>query len=293
MKRILYITSTEEYLVDKKIFEFKKEMNIEDDNDLRYLKAKTIDDLNNFFDTFSFFEEDKLALVEGIENEEFITIIDAIPDNVTLLIKGTLDKRKKVYKYLKKNKYILDIKSLSKKDLCNWIVEECNLLNVSISSSLAMRILSLTGEVDMYNIYNQLVKLAYMRVPVTEELIDKVVTKSLLINAFDLTNAILHQDVNESLKIINDLISNSQEMIPLLALINKNFCIIKSLNEVNEEELKDIGVNTFVIKNLRDYKKVFSNEELEKYIELIQKLDYDLKNGYDPKMVMENLILNI
>lgn len=292
MGKIIHITSTEKYLVDKRIENIKKKIGIS--NELNFLVTKSLEDLKNFSNTFSFFDmEDKLAIICDYDSEDLVEVIENSPDNMTLIIKGDLDKRKKLFKYLKKNKFVEDIKPYNRRDLCDWIIDEVKLLGSDISRANAMKILELTGETDMFNIYSQLVKVSFMREEITPALIDKVVTKSLLVNSFDLTNSILRKDINRSLEILDSLIKNSQEMIPLLALINKNFCIIKSLNEVHEDDLKENGINAFVIKNLRGYKNAFSSEQLEHYISLCQKLDYDLKNSYDPKMAMERLILNI
>lgn len=290
----IHITSSEKYLIDKKVQEIKNELGIEGKNDMNYLITKSTYELTNFVNTFSFFDQgNKLAIVKEVESEELIPIIENLPDNVTLIILNDLDKRKKLYKYLKKNNHVLVLNPLNKKDLSNWIVDTAKDFGCEISLKNAQHIIELTGETDMYNILHQVEKISFMKEKVTANLIDKIVDKSLLVNSFELTNAILYKDLTNALSTLDKLIKNNTEMIPLLSLINKNFCIIKSLTEVSESDLKEIGINPYVIKNLRPFVNSFSIESLNEYIELCQSLDFDLKNGYEPKMVMERLILNI
>lgn len=291
---VLYITSSESFLVDKRVSDIKKQLGIENKSDLNYLEPKTVLEVKDFVNSYSFFEtQNKLGILNNLDDNDLIDILKDIPDNVTLLLVGNFDAKKKLYKYLKQNKLIEDIKPFDKKGLTNWIKDFGKEHNTKITLENAAHIISLTGENDMYNIQNEVLKLCMLGTPITKEFIYKVVAKSLLVNAFNLTNAILYKDITNSLEILNCLIKDNQSMIPLLSLINKNFCIIQSLIEGNETALSTIKINPWVIKNLRPYKKSFSKEKLEGYIRLCQSLDFDLKNGYEPKLVMERLILNI
>lgn len=291
---ITYITSTEKYLIDKEVDKIKNKVGIKDNMDLNFLQTESITELQNFTSTFSFFDiGSKLAIISNYQDEKLIEVMETIPENVELIILGELDKRKKVFKYLKKNKFVLELKPLKKNELANWVISSIENLNSKISMKDALKVLELTGETDMYNILRELEKLAFMRETITPNLIERVVNKSLLVNAFDVTNAILYKDINKALEILDKLLNDNQEMIPLLALICKNFCIIQSLNQVHEDDLKEVGVHPFVIKNLRPFRNSFELEKLQQYIDLCQKLDFDLKNGYEPKYVMERLILSI
>lgn len=292
---ILHLISTEQYLIDMEVTKILDNLNI-NKKDLNYLEPKSMNDLENFTETYSLFSNQKIAIIKNIEDEKLIPIFENLSDDITILLINTLDKRKKLYKWLSKNKKLKDISTYNKSNLIKWIQELGIEFNSKITISNANEILDRTGENDMYNIKQEVLKLCCMKEKITSTLINCVISKSSLVVSFDLTNSILKKDLSKSLKILNELIEKNEQMIPIVALLNKNFSVIKSLKQVNDTVLKESGIDFFTIKNLRPYSKdntFYTQKELEKYIDLTEKADFELKNGLDPKLIIEKLIISI
>lgn len=286
---IKYFISSENFLIEEKISEIKKSFNISSKSDLNYLEPNNIKDLKEFLNYQSFFSTNKLVLLKNFEFEELIDVLESIKDleDVLVIIYGEMDKRSKLYNFLKKGKFIEDIKVYDKKSLMNWIVEIGKKYNTKITLSNASKILDLTGEENMFNIQQEVLKLIFVREPITPELIKEVVTQSLLVTSFDFTDALFTRDISKALKIISLL--KEDNLIPLLALVNKNLCILQSLSTLNSENFKDLGVNPFMLKKVRSFKN-YNKEDLSHLIELCQQLDFDLKNSVDSKLVIDQLI---
>lgn len=292
---IKHLISSEPYLINLKIEEELKKLNIAK-KDLNYLEPKSIDELNNFSETYSLFNDNKIAIIKNIEDENLIKVLENSLDNVNIFLVSPIDKRKKLYKWLSKNKYIEDIPVYNKSKLLEWIQELGYKNNCKISNNAANEIIKLTGENDMYNIEQEVYKLICMNEKITSELVKKVVTKSSILVSFDLTDAILKKNISKSLTILNYLISKNESMIPIIALLNKNFSVIRSLKEVDDTTLKQSGIDYFTLKNLRPYAKdniLYDDKKLEKYINLTEKADFYLKNGLEEKLILEQLIISI
>lgn len=292
---ILHLTSNEPYLISNEISKELKKLNISK-GDMDYLETKNLEQLENFVNSYSLFSPIKIAVVKELEDEKLIKIFENVGDDLLIIMASPLDKRKKLYKWLSKKKFIKDIPIYKKVELINWIKELGVKWNCKITNDMANEILKLTGENDMYNIEQEVYKLTCMNTKLTKELIQTVVRKSSMVVSFDLTNSILKKDLNKSLSILQELIEKNETMIPIIALLNKNFSVIRSLKEVDDSVLKESGIDYYTLKNLRPYaydKKLYTNAELERYIKLTEKADFELKNGVDEKLIMEKLIISI
>lgn len=294
---IKYFTSSEPYLIELQINKELENLNIKK-GDLNFLETKNSEELIDFSETYSMFGNNKVAVVKDFENEELIKVLENFKDNeeYCIFLVSTLDKRKKLYKWLSKNKYVENISNYSKTKLIEWIKELGEDNGCKITNVVANEIIKLTGETDMYNISKEVFKLCCMNEKITKELVNEVVTKSSIVVSFDLTDAILKKDLSKSLTILSELISKNECMIPMVSLLNKNFSIIRSLKEVDDTTLKRSGIDYYALKNLKPYAKdkdFYANEELEKYISLTEKADFDLKDGLEPQSIVERLIISV
>lgn len=294
---IKYFTSNEPYLTE---LEIKKELNDRGikKGDLNYLETKSLEELVNFSQTYNMFNDNKVAIIKDIENEDLIKFLDDFKtDNqYCIILTSTLDKRKKLYKWLSKNKLVHNIPNYTKASLIEWIKALGEENNCKITNIAATEVIKLTGESDMYNIAQEVYKLCCMNEKITKELVNEVVSKSSMVVSFDLTDAIIKKDISKSLSILNELISKNESMIPIVALLNKNFSVIRSLKEVDDTTLKQSGIDYMTLKILKPYAKnnnLYNSKELDKYIDLTEKADFDLKNGLIEKEVVEKLIISI
>ena len=264
---------------------------------LNYEEPCTNQDVVKFSQSYSMFSTNKLGVLREIEDEEgLITILGEVPEEVTVLIICQLDKRKKLYKWLKKQKFILEIPIYKRDELCKWIQGIAAKHNTKLTLKDAGLILNRTSTDDMYNIKQEVEKLCFMNMPVTPDLINKVVKKTITAVSFNLTNAMLAKDISTSLITLSEIGSSTDTIIPLIALLNKNFSTIRSLRNTSETTLKESGIDSFTLRNLRVYArdtKLYTDDNLVEYIKITEKAEFDLKNGVDPKVVIEKLIFNV
>lgn len=293
---IKYLLSDERYLIDRKVDEILKE-NAITKQDLDYCEPETTDEILNFSQSYSMFSATKIMVIKKIENEEEMSnLLSSISSDVIMLIIAPLDKRKKLYKKLKKEKYVEEIPVLDRKDLCSWIQGICEQYNQKISLKNAGLILDRTTTENMYNIQNEVLKLCDMNKDIDETLICNVIRKTITAVGFDLTNNMLSKNVSGSLNVLSEISTEVGDIIPLIALLNKNFSVIKSLRKTSQTTLREAGIDQYTLKNLSVYarnKSLYTDEELTKYIKLTEQADFDIKNGVSGKSVIEKLIFEM
>ena len=293
---VQYIISEEQYLIDLEVTNKMKELSL-DRSDLNYSEPYTNSNVMEFTQSFSLFATNKLGVIKEIEDEEgLIKVLEMVPDEVTILIVCQLDKRKKLYKWLKKQKFIKEISVYTREGLCKWIQEIGAENNTKLTLKDAGLILNRTSTADMNNIKQEVIKLCYMKMPISPELINKVVKKTITSVSFDLTNAMLAKDIGTSLVTLSEIGSDVNTLIPLIALLNKNFSTIRSLRKTSETTLKESGIDGYTLKNLRPYSRdtrLYTDANLVEYIKATEKSEFDLKNGVDPKNVIEKLIFMV
>lgn len=294
-EKVLYLTSDDVYLVHRELRKIKEEF-INEYMDLNYVDIKEIKNvsLDNLFETYPMMADKKMIVLNNIKETDDLTkkLLD-IPEYCSVVITGELDKRKKLYKFVKKSGVILDISRYTKSQMINWILETMSSNNIKMTKKVAELIIELTGLEDMYYIENEIKKLCQMGLSsISEDTIKKVIIRSSNSNAFQLTDAVTKKDNKFALDLINDL-SNQGEYLPMyISLLNKNFCTLHMLKTITEKEVKEIAkIHPYTVKLLKPLANMFEISELENKILISQELDFRIKSGLDPKIALEELIL--
>ena len=134
--------------------------------------------------TYPFFSEKRLLLLDGTGilktgKDEFVNIMDNMPETTCILIcESEVDKRSKVYKWIKKNGYIGEFlkKNQTEKVLLRWIAALLGKEKKQIRENDAIYFLQKVGD-DMFQIKNETDKLiAYVgeKEEITKEDIDAI-----------------------------------------------------------------------------------------------------------------------
>lgn len=143
----------------------------------------------------------------------------------------------------------------------------------------------------MYNIYTELIKLVNMKEKITEELIEKVVSKSVEYDSFELVNAISKKDKKKAYEIIHNLSEKNEYFPQVVSLISRNFAILKMMQTMKNDEIKNTaGIHPYTLKILGPFVKKFNEDELDRYMSICQEIDFDMKNGVDHRIALEKLI---
>ena len=171
--KVYLLTGDEPYLILQAKHMLKNGMIREGDtmNYAEFTDAKVdINTLQELAFTYPFFSEKRLLLLDGTGilktgKDEFVNIMDNMPETTCILIcESEVDKRSKVYKWIKKNGYIGEFlkKNQTEKVLLRWIAALLGKEKKQIRENDAIYFLQKVGD-DMFQIKNETDKgLAYV-----------------------------------------------------------------------------------------------------------------------------------
>ena len=129
--------------------------------------------------------------------------------------------------------------------------------------------------------------------------IEKVVTKNVEDNVFEITNALLKKDARRALEVYRDLITHSEDPLRIL-----NIIVMKYREMLHARTLLDQGKSQadiqahYNVSSGRAYymvqnAKSASMERIQKHLRELEKLDYHIKSGrVDKKVALELFILH-
>jgi len=286
--KVCYITSEEPFLVKEKFYEMKNAF-IEKYMKINFKEIKS-EKLKEEIEIVPFCAEKKMIFLNTSDSEETAKILTNVPDFCTIIITNKLDKRKKLYKTIKKIGEIIELKPYNENQMINWIVEIGSKMNVKISKNVAKRIVEICGLTDMNFIYNEIIKIASMGEKVTIDLVNQVVTKTPEYNSFIFTDAISKKDKKEAYQIIKVLDEQNEYLPMVLSMVNRNFAVLRMIKTMNDSEIKKAGIHPYTIKLLKPYTQNYTVEQLDELMDICQKIDFDMKNGVNHKIALERII---
>ncbi|MBO4667025.1 MAG: DNA polymerase III subunit delta [Bacilli bacterium] len=240
-------------------------------------------------------KHDNKLLIKYLQNPSDTTIllIDAVGLNI--------DKNAEIYKVLQKSAYIIDIKELDEVECRAWVKRRLETEGTTIGEeALNLLIEYLHG--DLLRMEQEVAKLASFRYHdrVTEEDIKNLVSRNYDEDLYKLVKAIINKDRNQIISLYQGITQSVTDVGSLMALITKSFIDLYTTAKLIESgySQQDIA-NVFGIKTGRAYYMMKDAQSLrldtlEEYVNLILKLDYQIKNGLiDKAFGLEMLLLSL
>lgn len=266
-------------------------------------------------ETFPFFGEKKLVF---LHNPVFLTadksnkvehnlkkleeyILEPAPYTI-LVFSGPyekLDERKKLTKLLKKNAEVVEAKKLNEKELIIWVKQQVKTSGVEIGDQATELLLTLVGT-DLMRLYSEIQKLAlYARETqvIDVEMVEKLASRSLEQNIFDLIEKVVQRKMEEVFRIYYDLRKQNEEPIKVLALIASQFRLIYQVKELikrgygQQQMASMLKVHPYRVKLATGQARSFTELELTIIMDLLAKTDEALKTGGSGREVSLELFL--
>lgn len=218
----------------------------------------------------------------------------------------TLDKRKKVYKLLKKKAVLFESKKLYDYQIPEWIKKYLASKKIGLSPEAGRLLADSLGN-DLSKITNELDKLI-ITIPagqsqITPDLIEKNIGISKDFNTFELQKALVKKDVLKANRIINYFGQNQREH-PMVLIISSLFFFFKKVllfhflpNKTDRIAASALKINPYFVK---EYKQAAQKYSPRKTVEIISLLrQYDLKSkgvenaSASPGELLKELIFKI
>ena len=307
--------STHRYYIQQALQEFLTSKNIDYLQCIhRDAKTTQIQEILSEASTVSLDDRKKTVIIhnpyffmkEGKEKidtlQDFSTLEEAFehPDpevDIIFLILGSLDERKTLVKTLKKFplKNIEPLKSYQWPSLLNPFMLR---LGLTLDAKKLQMIIDATFP-DIDRCFTELEKLSNYDSQPSIEAIKLLIKPALEDNVFELTNALVQENLKKALSIFQDLKNVKEEPIYLINLMGRQFQLFAKIQYLNSQHLdhfqisKALKVHEYRVKILLDYQKRYPLARLESIIVSLANLDVTIKKGQvDRYFALEYFITN-
>lgn len=281
---------------------------VSSDSIIKYsLDNDSINDIIEECNTLGLFSLKKIVILEstnafsskGKEITELIDYLDNYNKNVILVFKCNLDKvdtRKKLYKKVSSVGKVL---CLTKDN--NYLVNLVKELLKDYKMDNINYFLTVVGT-DINNITNELNKLMSYKLEdkhITNNDIDSLCITNNDEEIFALTDAIVKNDIKESIRLYNVFLDKNYEVTAMIGLIASQFRFLLQVKLLynkglsNDKIASSLGVHPYRVKLAISNSYYYSKELLESYLVKLFELDKKIKLGIiDKNTAFELFILN-
>ncbi len=258
------------------------------------------DDIINACETLPFMSSKRIIVVKDFylfgnkkgtsdQEEQMLNYIRNANEATCLIFycHGDVDKRRALYKYIKKTGKAYEFTRLKNRELIQWVSQKFKENGKRISQYCVNYFIDRVGN-DLDKVYNEILKLVdYVgnSETIDKEAIDRVVTPSLEQSIFKLVDAIGEKRSSQALILLKDLLHGGQGVAPILAMIARQFRLIMQCKEYYRQGYSadvissKLGQPGFVVKKCIAQSRNFTMEQLRGGLSLCLELDYGIKSG--------------
>ncbi len=269
------------------------------------MDENSIDDVLTEASYFSMFDEEKCVIVKNARFflasktndskknteicEKILKYLEEENKNTKLIfvLNGKVDSKKKLYKYLLDNEHVLISPSMTKTDMKNELFKICKENKYSILDKSLWHIIN-NSDNNFDLAYNELKKIMlYYSKPcdIKYEDVLALTSKTLEENNFKLVDSIISRDLDNSLKLINELKIFKVEPSVIIALIYREFKLMlltilyQENNCSTKEILSNLHLADWMFDKVQNNLKKYRKDEIKKEIIKLSTIDYKIKSG--------------
>ena len=215
-----------------------------------------------------------------------------------------LDERKKIVKQLKKVSDVITFEAFNTNSLAHWLQQQLVQLSITYDQDAITLLLALTHEkldllhreLEKFELYFLETNIRHLDVSVVTVL----VSRQLEDNVFELSDAIAKHHVTKAFQIYKDLVQQNEEPIKILILLANQFRLMQQLLKLSKrgysdaEAAKTLAIHPYRAKLLLQSSYRFSESQLERYLQQLATIDYQIKSGQLHKeLALELFILGL
>mgnify|MGYP000507145873 CR=1 FL=1 len=266
-------------------------------------------------ETLPVFSEKKLVLVKnsglfksgknGVKKQstkdELTTYLENVPSYTVLVFyEEEIDKRLKTVGTVKKNGLVVEFSYQKPMELVKWVTKALKSHKKEISVEDASYLVEVCeqGMTEILNEVNKLVMFVGDRPKVCAQDIKKVCTKSVKSRIFDLTDAVAEKNLDNALKLLNDMIILKEPIPKILFMITRQLRHVLEMKLLSREgmNVKDacakIGITPYAGRKVFSQSKRFSVDKLKEGIKEAFELDLAIKTGRINDKIATELLIN-
>jgi len=266
-----------------------------------------VEQIVSIANTMPFFSDKRIVFIEDSnlfkEASDLADSLKEIPDTTFFVfVENAIDKRNKLYKYVSKNGYIVEMNGLTETELMAFVQSEIKKNGKQISNLDISYLLGKIGY-DMNVIHNECEKLCFyvgdLEV-VTKKEIDEICIATLENKIFDMLDCIASGKKDRALILYNNLIALKESPIKILSLITRHYNILYKISLGNSARVdsstmaSNIGIPPFALKKYGYQLQKFNKDRLHRILQDCLEIEEKSKSGrIDPQIGVEMLIVKL
>lgn len=279
----------------------------EEDGEIRIFNADEINKVEEILEgasSINLFSNKSLIIIKRLSSSRK-EIIEGVMDYLSrdkkldLIVweDDKIDKRRRIYKYFKKNGVVEEFKLLKFTRLKSWLQKYLK-KRVEYESGCASELIFKIGEDQMQlaSTVNNLVDLVKSKKgqKLTKKLINKFVDKTAEESIWDLIDAIGAKDKRKAIDIIEYMLNDKNNFSMIIAMIARQLRILTLLKYLSRkgysqsEMASKLSLHPFVVKKAFNNIGNFSNEKIKKLFSKLLRIDMVVKQGkFEEKMALD------
>ena len=297
-------------IIKRKIDSLIDELKI--NNIIKYdYDSVSVDDILNEINYVDLFNEKKLLIVSNFtfkkmkdkEEKALSNYINHMNDNVIILkcIDEKLDSKKSIIKLLNEKCKVIELVKMDYNTLHEYVTKIFSDNKKRITYNQIKNILSLC-ENDTDSVLNEVNKLLLYKLDsdtITDEDIEKVISKNSEKEMFRLNDAVMNHNIPNMLESTKTLVSSGVDEVVIIDYLYKQFRTLYQIKVMSKDTgaqtiTSRLSINPFVFKKMLDVVGKFSEEKLLNIIYKLSDADISIKvEGLDKSKVLENFYLSI
>lgn len=294
-KRIYLLCGEEEYLVKNYKKQLIHAINDGDTMNTNFYEGKGIPvrEVIDAAETMPFMSEYRLIVLEDTDllktgGDELAEYVKSVPESTILLfVDSNVDKRSKLFKAIKSNGYVCEMKSQTEQDLSVWAARLFANSGKKITKSNMMYLLQKVGT-DMETLSTEIEKLICycMKTDVIDKnAIDEVCITQMSVKIFDMIDAISVKNQKKTLDSYYELIAAKEPPMRILYMITRQFNLMLQAKDLSNQGIgkndvaKAMGVQAFIAGKSMQQARNFKMKELKEGLAESVKTEQLIKKG--------------
>ena len=276
--------------------------------DLFTEKKTDLDSIRDSLETMPFFADRRVVVLKNLDllgknkiSNDLAELLKDMPESTFLIIADKeVDKRKKLFKTIKKLGHIEEFGYLSEGELVKYIARGLGRHNKKISGENARHMIHYVGG-DLTVMHNEIEKLAGFKGDdevVTKEDIEAICQKSIESKIFELVDCMGTNRRERALKLYHDLLMAKEPANRVLFMLTRQFRMIYRTKLMSGEGYsqndiaKKLKVQSFIIRKCTDQGRGFNIAKLEGALKDALQTEIDIRTGvYHSDFAVEQLVI--
>lgn len=288
MSNVYLLYGEERFDLEQQLSKIKKEFkNLEMGVNYYVLNRENVDTLKDIIQSVTFFGTSKLIVIKDTGLKFDVESLNEVEEDTTVvIIEGdSVDKRISEYKKISKIANCMEFKQLDANKMCEYVKNTLARYGVNISNDTAMYFQEICGTSKSNNV-NELQKLViYLsdkeKKIVTNEIIDKVCSRTLNAKIFDVLNLIVNKKTKEAIDSLNDLLDQKESIVKVYIMLYKQIrtmYLIKYLKIKKEPNIASIlEIHPYTTKILSKSCDIYTLDKLKKIMYSFDEYDEKTK----------------